>query len=149
MKIISHRGNLNGPNSCRENSPEAIFRASSYGYNVEVDLWIINNCFYFGHDIPKYKITKDFIEKISNNTFFHIKCCIEAELSTKLNYFIQNEEPQVITSAGQIWCHSSYPIFNWKSILTLSETQNIFLDEKLNKCYGICTDYPNKWKINQ
>ena len=38
-KIISHRGNLIGPNLLLENNPDYILSAVSMGFDVEVDVW--------------------------------------------------------------------------------------------------------------
>ena len=37
MKLISHRGNIDGPQPDRENSPNYINEAIEAGYNVEID----------------------------------------------------------------------------------------------------------------
>ena len=37
-QIISHRGNLNGPNLLLENNPDYIIAASKHCY-VEIDVW--------------------------------------------------------------------------------------------------------------
>jgi glycerophosphoryl diester phosphodiesterase len=54
MILIAHRGNLNGKQPERENSPEYIKEALEKGYHVEVDVWLkeTNNLF-LGHDSPK------------------------------------------------------------------------------------------------
>ena len=52
MKIISHRGNLNGPNSVSENSILAISRALGQGFDVEIDVWFKNGKY-------PYKDTRD------------------------------------------------------------------------------------------
>ena len=36
--LISHRGNVTGPNSDRENHPDYIDRAIEKGFDVEVDI---------------------------------------------------------------------------------------------------------------
>ena len=41
MKIISHRGNLNGPNKNLENRLDTIEKAIQLGFDVEVDIWLI------------------------------------------------------------------------------------------------------------
>ena len=56
MKIISHRGNINGPLPEKENRPSYIDSAIQLGYEVEVDLRIVNNEFWLGHDTSQYKI---------------------------------------------------------------------------------------------
>lgn len=50
MKIISHRGNLNGPNKQTENTIESIKLAINLGFDVEIDVWYIDNILYLGHD---------------------------------------------------------------------------------------------------
>ena len=57
MKIISHRGNLTGPNPIRENSIDYIEEAIAEGFDVEVDLWVDDNECYLGHDDPQYFVT--------------------------------------------------------------------------------------------
>ena len=59
MKLISHRGNINGPNSLEENKPEYIDIAINEGYDVEIDIWynVFDDSFYLGHDETQYIIT--------------------------------------------------------------------------------------------
>ena len=68
MKYIAHRGLFNGPNRELENSPDQIDQALALGYDCEIDLWVVNNELYLGHDGPKYKITKEYL----NNDKFWI-----------------------------------------------------------------------------
>ena len=84
MILISHRGNINGKNSDRENSIEYIEEALDMGYNVEIDVWVIDNKFYLGHDNPLYEV--DFLFLINNKLWCHAKN-LEALLKMK-NYDI-------------------------------------------------------------
>lgn len=59
--LISHRGNLNGPDS-RENHPDYIDTAIESGYQVEIDLRFDGN-FYLGHDDPQYKVSEKMAHK--------------------------------------------------------------------------------------
>jgi glycerophosphoryl diester phosphodiesterase len=54
MKLIAHRGNINGPNPLRENSIDYIEEAISEGFDVEIDLRVEDNQCYLGHDDPQY-----------------------------------------------------------------------------------------------
>jgi hypothetical protein len=54
--LISHRGNVNGPNADKENHPDYIIQALQLGYNVEIDVWYTNNNWYLGHDNPVFEI---------------------------------------------------------------------------------------------
>ena len=38
MKLIAHRGNVYGPESDKENSPDYIDKSISMGYDVEIDV---------------------------------------------------------------------------------------------------------------
>ena len=60
MILISHRGNLSGPNPNRENSKEYILEALDKGYSVEIDVWLVKDKIYLGHDNPEYEINIDF-----------------------------------------------------------------------------------------
>ena len=80
MILISHRGNINGKNSDRENSIEYIEEALDMGYNVEIDVWVIDNKFYLGHDNPLYEV--DFLFLINNKLWCHAKN-LEALLKMK------------------------------------------------------------------
>jgi hypothetical protein len=52
MILISHRGNLNGPNPERENHPDYIWEALRAGFEVEIDVWWVEGKFKLGHDEP-------------------------------------------------------------------------------------------------
>ncbi len=45
MILISHRGNIDGPNTDNENKPSYIASAINRGYDCEVDFWFSNNKF--------------------------------------------------------------------------------------------------------
>ena len=62
MFYISHRGNLNGPDTRYENSIEYINHALERGFDVEVDVWFIDDNFYLGHDSPDYPIDHNFLK---------------------------------------------------------------------------------------
>jgi hypothetical protein len=145
---ISHRGNLNSVNKEIENHPDQIEKVIDLGYFCEIDLWYINGCFYLGHDEPQYVINYEFL----NNTFLFIHCKnIEAlyELNKRnqffADYFFHNQDDVVLTAEKKLW---SYPrksvILTDQSIAVMPELVDGW--ENLDKCYGICTDYPEKYK---
>src|SRR6266404_415725 len=71
--ILSHRGNLTGPNSAYfgENHPSSINAALQAGFDVEIDVWFENNKFALGHDKPEFSIHKDFFD--NNKLWIHSK----------------------------------------------------------------------------
>ena len=60
MKIISHRGNLHGKEVDNENNPEYIKKALRK-FEVEVDVWFIDDSWFLGHDRPQYPVDLDFL----------------------------------------------------------------------------------------
>jgi hypothetical protein len=70
MRLISHRGNLNGTSSY-ENHPEHIHKALLKGFDVEIDVWCFGDGGYWlGHDKPQYHVEEDYLE----NPKFLVSC---------------------------------------------------------------------------
>ena len=61
MKLIAHRGNLDGSDPDKENYPSYIQRALKLGYDAEIDVWHIDDKWYLGHDDPRYEIKYNFL----------------------------------------------------------------------------------------
>ncbi len=141
MKIISHRGNINGKKVDLENSFDYLKNAISWGFDVEVDLWVIDNKIYFGHDNPQYLINQKQFKKIKKHSWFHCKN-LEAILycinKKNIKYFWHQSDDFTLTSNGYIWTYPGKEITSKSIIVT-------FDDLKFNheiKPYGICTDRP-------
>ena len=73
MKLISHRGNVDGKYPQYENLPEYVDKALSLGYDVEVDLWIDNDGYYLGHDEPTYPINLKWLTDRYLHLWIHCK----------------------------------------------------------------------------
>ena len=63
MILISHRGNISGPNKVMENNPDYIISALRSGFDVEIDFWCVKNKLYLGHDYPQFLIKENFLKK--------------------------------------------------------------------------------------
>jgi len=144
MKIISHRGNINGPIPEKENRPSYIDSAIKLDYDVEVDLRIINNEFWLGHDEAQYKIELSWMRLRKDKIWYHCKDIESALVLCKLNedfkYFCHSQEPYVCTSNGYLWVHDLSSKINNKCIIPLLSKEDI---EKYtnSKPYAICTDF--------
>lgn len=141
MKLIAHRGNLNGSNVEDENKPEYIKEALNKGYDVEIDLWFISNMWYLGHDKPQYKISIDFILKNKENFWCHAKnkeALYELLKYSDINCFWHQEDDYTITSKKFIWVYPGKELLH-NSICVMPERAS-YSDKELNKCYGICSD---------
>lgn len=141
MKLISHRGNINGKSLKDENKQDYILFTLSKGFDVEIDIWFSSDKFYLGHDVIQYEIKKDFLQ--TNGLWCHAKTIetLERLLNLGVICFFHDKDTCTLTSNGLIW---TYPgnILTEKSICVLPETCN----QKDLNCYGICSDYIEKYK---
>ncbi len=144
MIIISHRGNLNGPNKETENTIDAINHALNEKFDVEVDVWYKNKNFYLGHDEPLYKIDRIFLSH--PYIWCHLKnkeALVQLYNNHKgIHYFWHNTDPYTITSEKYVWSYINAPLIK-NCISVLPE---LGVTGKLKYCRGICTDYPIKYR---
>ncbi len=142
MKLISHRGNINGCNPKLENTPLYIRDAIHLGYDVEIDVWYDNNTLWLGHDNPEYQIGLYFLLENANKLWIHCKnfealSHLLKEESLKL--FYHEKEDHTIISNKLIWSHD------------INKANNICIIPLLSKesieqwvpvqVYGVCSDY--------
>ena len=73
MKIISHRGNINGRNAQKENTLKQIIKCIEMGYDVEVDIRRRGNKFYLGHDKEDMIIEENQLFELSEKLWIHCK----------------------------------------------------------------------------
>jgi len=138
MKIISHRGNLNGPNNFYENTFESIQKVLNYNFDVEIDVWYLNKKWFLGHDEPLEQIDISFLE--NNKLWCHAKNLNALNLmleNKKIHCFWHQTDDFTITSKRFIW---TYPQKDTcKNSIIVLQNKN---DKIPSKCFGICTDYP-------
>ena len=141
MILISHRGNLNGINSDKENSPSYLLSALNKGFNVEVDVRFENNKFYLGHDFSQFEINKDFLQ--NKSVWCHAKTneALYALHNINAHYFWHQEDDYTITSKGYIWTYPSKKLLP-NSICVLPEKASY----KSFNCLGICSDFIENYK---
>jgi hypothetical protein len=146
MILISHRGNISGPNPEKENHPEYILAALQEGYDVEIDVWFENGKFMLGHDEPQYEFPFELLDKNYPKLWVHCKNMDALSVlnnldssGNKVNYFMHESDFGVLTSKGYIW---STNLFN-KGILVMPEAFN---REPIETTLGVCSDYIEKYK---
>ena len=142
IKLISHRGNINGCNPKLENTPDYIKDAIHLGYDVEIDIWYSNNTLWLGHDNPEYQIDLHFLLENANKLWVHCKnfealSHLLKEESLKL--FYHKKEEYTIISNNLIWAHNISNV-NEKCIIPLL-SKNDVKNWKPTKVYGVCSDY--------
>jgi hypothetical protein len=138
MILISHRGNLNGPNPERENSPEYIDEAIEAGYDVEIDIWYVGEELFLGHDKLQYRIPHKFILTRKPNLWVHCKnlAALTLLVNSDIHCFWHQEDDVTLTNEGVIWAYpGKQPIKH--SIAVMPEINN----DDLSVCMGVCSDY--------
>jgi hypothetical protein len=142
MILISHRGNVNGPSKDLENKVETIESTIRLGYDVEIDLWYINNSFYLGHDNPDTLVSFDFLDENKNKLWIHCKNleCLDKLHETNFNYFWHDKDLSTITSKGIFWSLNGYYLKNGVTV------ELDIIDEVPKNIFGICTDYVNHYQ---
>lgn len=138
MKLISHRGNINGSIPEMENNPDYITSAIQNGYDVEVDIWARKQL-WLGHDGPEYPCPLKFLFKHKYNLWIHCKNLDALHILSdfkELNIFWHQEDDHALTSHGYIW---TYPnkITCTKSVLVVDNAT----EYRGAKCFGLCSDY--------
>ena len=143
MIYISHRGNLKGRNAERENEPEYFDEAINAGFDVEIDMWLVDGRVYLGHDGPQDEVDNEWLVDRVDKLWIH---CKNVELlnwirSTILHYFWHEEDTLTLTSKQYMWVYpGKQPIIG--SIAVMPEIHN----ENISKCIGVCSDYINNYK---
>ena len=145
MILISHRGNIDGPNSKLENNPTYIDRALDKGFNVEIDLWVYEKEFFLGHDEPSYLVELQWLIDRGLSLWIHCKSLETMEFIKELeytnglkglNYFWHQEDDITLTSRGIIWAYPGKQPLKY-SIAVDPERYN----DDTSSAYGVCSDY--------
>jgi|688.fasta_scaffold720145_2 hypothetical protein len=138
MKYISHRGNLSGPNSDKENHPDYIKKALKLDYDVEIDVWYTDEKWYLGHDSPTYQVKYDFLT--DRRFWLHAKNGDAFNLLVQdytVNVFWHTTEDWVLTSKRFIWTYPGKQLYP-ESVCVLPEHSWV---GDLTKCHAVCTDF--------
>ena len=143
--FISHRGNINGRIPDRENHPDYIDEAINLGYDVEIDLWYINEKFWLGHDKPEYETTLSWVASRQDKLWVHSKnheamVYLSEYQLLNLNWFWHEEDDMTLTSKRFMWVYpGKQPIKN--SIAVLPEIN----EDDVSLWLGICSDQIEKY----
>lgn len=143
MILISHRGNLNGKNIERENHPSYIDEAIENGYDVEIDIWVIEGTYHLGHDEPQYGINQQWLNERKDKLWIHCKNREAIEwfnelesIGSDFNYFWHQEDDITLTSKNFMWVYpGKQPIK--KSIAVMPE----IYEDDVSGCVGVCSDF--------
>ena len=144
MLLISHRGNIEGPNSSLENSPDYINTALNLGFDVEIDVWLDpDGDIYLGHDFGIYPVDPTFL--INEHLWCHAKNIEAFEYMLKnrfIHCFWHQDDFYTLTSRAYVWCYPGHYARHSRSIYVLSD--KVLMD--LSNVHGICSDYIKNYK---
>ncbi len=152
MKLIAHRGNINGPNLSEENNPTYIEYAFKMDYDVEIDLRCEDHKFYLGHDQSQYQVSMSWLVERKDNLWIHCKdldsLSILSNTPVNFNYFWHQDDDFTLTSQNYIWTYPGKSLTP-RSIVVMPEC-SIYLEQFVDilnyKCFGVCSDYVEKLK---
>mgnify|MGYP001254295036 FL=1 len=137
MRLISHRGNLDGPQEC--DNVISTLEEVSKEMLVEVDVWYMQHGWYLGHDGPERAVSFDFIA--NPNFILHAKnlqalCKLTG---TNLHYFWHQEDDFTLTSKQLIWTYPRKEVTP-RSII-VCQTAEEAVEYSTKDVWGICTDF--------
>jgi hypothetical protein len=145
MRLISHRGNLEGSFPEKENRIDYIRAAMWDGYEVEIDVRGKNGKLFLGHDECQEEVDHFFL---ANKKFWvHAKNMEAVELlldwKSSINWFWHQEDDFVFTTSGFIWTYPGKHIVEG-AIAVMPELSPGW---DIIKAGGICSDNISKFTI--
>ena len=109
MIFISHRGNIDGVNPERENSPDYIDECLALGYDCEVDLRMKDGVPHLGHDTPDHRVSVAWIHKRMDRLWIHVKeydaLVWVMAYCPNSTYFCHEGDRYTLVSNGFVWSH--------------------------------------------
>lgn len=149
MILISHRGNIDGPNKTLENTPDYILKSLNSCDMCEVDVWITNSEIFLAHDYPskENRIDRSFLDSNKDRLIIHCKN-VEALYYFQLrfagfHYFWHQNDDYALTSFNWIWAYPDSPVpANSLSIAVLPEMFNTDVSDFA----GICSDFITRYR---
>lgn len=139
--LIAHRGNIHGKNIERENSPSYIIEALEMGFDVEIDVWVVNEKIFLGHDNADYEIQQEFL--FNSKLWCHAKnidaLTMMIKYKNRIHCFFHHSDDYILTSRGIIWSYTGKPI-NEEIICVMPENSDCYNENDLKNCLGICSD---------
>lgn len=142
MIKIANRGNFAGRNVDRENTSIYIEEAICAGYDVKVDVWLLDKEWYLGYDFPKEKIDISFLER--QNIWTHARDLpgyVSLYSNSKVHVFWHDKDEFAITSKGIKWGSPGYTTFD--GIISMPEKYASICDQLRRGALaplGVCSD---------
>jgi len=127
VRLIAHRGNVEGINREKENTLDYIDLAIRLGYDVEVDVWGKEGQFglWLGHDSPTHHINFDFLVTRIQYLWVHCKNAralyLMREYAPECRFFFHQTDDYALTSWYDIWCYPEKSPYGSHAVIVLPE----------------------------
>lgn len=148
MIFIAHRGNISGPQPEKENKPDYIKEALSQGYDVEIDLWVVDGAYWLGHDKPVDVVDEEFLK--TSGLWVHCKNVEALQRCLELNVhcFFHVTDNATLTSQNFIWVYPG-KAQTLNSIVVMPEWDYGDDVEKIKnlKFCGVCSDFVQRYRV--
>ena len=132
-------GNYSGINS-RENTSSYIEEAISAGYNVMVDVWLLDKKWYLGYDMPKEEIDISFLERPEMWTHARdLQGYVSLYNNPKVHVFWHQRDDFAFTSKGIKW--ASAGIITNDGIMNSQDCISDIILGNINPLGCCCNDF--------
>ncbi len=141
--LISHRGNISGPDHKLENQPSYLMEALNQGYQVEIDVWYVDDTYWLGHDAPQYQVEESFL---SLPFWCHAKNVDALNMmlnNTKIHCFWHQTDDVTLTSFNYLWTFPGRELASVGAIAVVPERVEGW---DISKAAGICSDYIERYR---
>lgn len=145
MRLIAHRGNTKGFDPAGENRITYLSQALDKGYDVEVDVRLMDGLIWLGHDKPLEVVGPQFFR--SSRVWTHAKDpATFAYLSRfpDVQCFYQDKDLISMTTNGYLWCNSLHPISDSKAIIfqgRMQQPETGLVMENIPNVFGVYSDW--------
>jgi len=141
MKLIAHRGLINGPDHNLENLPGQILLSLQAGYDCEIDVRYIDGKWMLGHDNPDYEVPFEFLQQ--PGLWIHAKNLEALYQLTKTNlvYFWHQQDDFTLTSNGFIWTYSGRPLTDHSITVCPEDVDPELASTAEAECFAICSNH--------
>ena len=140
--FISHRGNTNGMNPERENSPNYVNKALESNFHVLVDVWLVGKSHLaLGYEHPRYSVTLEFLQNEKILCRARSVGTLNMLMDNGVHCFYHENDSASMTSGGLIWTAPGKPV-TARCICTMPEwyVPNVTSAAHI-VCAGVCSDW--------
>jgi len=138
MIKIAQRGNFKGRDTTRENTVSYIEEAILAGYDVKIDVWLINEKWYLGHNLPIEEIQLSFMERPEIWTHARdLQGYVSLFNNSKVHTFWHSRDDYTFTSKNIKWAKSGDKTRDGIQVMPNSSTWAHIISKPP---LGVCSD---------